>query len=175
MAAAFQPYGVRPWVLWDRRDPLRAAHGRADLDAVIVETPYERVRYDAYLQRLQNYALTARDVERWQREASGHFGFVVYAHSRDGDEHDDRKFLARFSPATVSVRGDGTLGPARGVVFGPSADFYDVGMFREQRYTGSITYRFAEPPGDCRPAGTLRFRDAYARPYAFPFDLAKFR
>lgn len=174
MAAARDPYSVRPWVLWDRKDPLRAAHGRADLDAVIVETPYERVRYDGYLQALQGLPVDDPHVERWRREAAGRLGFVVYAHSRTGAER-EHGFLARFSRAELDLPAHAPRAPAERAIFGPSVDFYDVGTFREERYTGSLTYRFADPPGACPRRGTLRFRDAQGRAYAFPFDIARFR
>jgi hypothetical protein len=161
-------------VLWDRKDALRAVRGQADLDAVIAETPYERVRYEAYLQKLQGLPLGGALLARWTREAGGRFGFVVYAHSRSGEES-ERTFLARFSPATVTYPDGTKLVSAERVVFGPGPDFYDVGTFRDTRYTGSLTYRFAAPHGACEARGTLRFRDAYGRAYAFPFDLRRYR
>jgi hypothetical protein len=161
-------------VLWDRQDALRAARGRADLDAVIVETPYERVRYEAYLQRLQGLPLGAAQVARWTREARGRFGFIVYAHSRTGDDA-ERAFLDRFSQASVAYPGGAPLVSDQRAAFGPGPDFYDVGAFRETRYTGSLTYRFPAPNGTCAPRGTLRFRDGNGRAYAFPFDLRRYR
>ncbi len=172
MASARDAYTVRPWVLWDSKDPLRAAPHRAGLDAVIVETPYERVRYEAYLQRLQDLPLGAARVARWRRDAQGRFGFVVYAHSRTGDDT-ERRFLARFSNATVAPASGPAIAAGERAVFGPAPDFYDVGSFREERYVGFLTYRFA--PARCEATGTLRFRDAGGRQYAFPFDLRRYR
>jgi len=174
MAGAHAPYTVRPWVLWDARDPLRAVHGRADLDAVIAETPYERLRYEAYLQVLQDLPLTDALVERWRRDAQGRFGFVVYGHSR-GDGDSDMTFLRRFSPATVAFAGGPRGVSTERTPFGPDEDSYTVGTFREERYAGSVTYRFATPPGACRPAGVLTFTDAEGRRYRFAFDLARYR
>jgi hypothetical protein len=53
MAKAHGYYGVVPWLLYQSRDPFRATHAQAGVDAVIVETPYERVRYESYLDRMQ--------------------------------------------------------------------------------------------------------------------------
>jgi hypothetical protein len=174
LASARAAYAARPWVLWDRKDALRAVRGQADLDAVIAETPYERVRYEAYLQKLQGLPLGAARLARWTRAANGRFGFVVYAHSRSGAESEQR-FLARYSAATVTYPDGTKLTSGERAVFGPGPDFYDVGTFRDTRYTGSLTYRFAAPRGGCEPRGTLRFRDAYGRAYAFPFDLRRYR
>jgi hypothetical protein len=162
---------VRPWVLWDARDPLRAVHGQADLDAVIVETPYERVRYEAYLNSLEALPLT---IDAWRRAAAGKFGFILYAHSKTGND-DEKRFLAKFSNASV-VLSDGTRENAiERSIFGPSLDFYTVATFREERYTGSLTYRFRDPPSTCKPKGTLTFTDAHGRRYRFAFDLARYR
>jgi hypothetical protein len=174
MAAARRPYTVRPWVLWDSRDPLRAAHAQAGLDAVIVETPYERVRYEAYMQRLQALPVTPGRIEGWRRSASERFGFIVYAHSR-GEAKAEERFLAAFAPATVTLSDGTRLTAAERIVFGPSLDFYTVGTFREQRWTGSLTYRFPLPPKNCKPNGTLAFADGRGRQYRFPFDLSKYR
>jgi hypothetical protein len=174
MAAAREPYTVRPWVRWESRDPLRAVHAQADLDAVIVETPYERVRYEAYMQKLQALPITRMRIESWGREASGRFGFIVYAHSR-GEADAEQRFLAAFSPATV-ILADGTRSRSvERALIGPSPDFYTVGTFREERWTGSLTYRLAFPRTTCKPAGTLEFADAHRRHYRFAFDLAKYR
>jgi hypothetical protein len=174
MAAAHEPYTVRPWVLWESRDALRAVHARADLDAVIVETPYERVRYEAYMQKLQALPIVPSRIEGWRREASGRFGFIVYEHS-SGEADTEQRFLPAFALATV-VLADGTrLRSVEHTVFGPSPDFYTVGTFREQRWTGSLTYRFPFPGTTCNPKGTLEFADGHGRRYRFAFDLTKYR
>lgn len=174
MAAAHDAYTVRPWVLWDSKDPLRAVHARADLDAVIVETPDEHLRYDGYMQALQGFTLGAAQVERFRREANGRFGFIVYAHSKTGGDA-EAKFLAKFSNAELTLPDGRVLKASERAYFGPSPDFYDVGTFREERYTGSLTYRFTAPGGRCPQAGVLRFRDGAGRAYRFPFDLSHYR
>jgi hypothetical protein len=175
MAEGREAYNVRPWVLWDRKDPLRAVHGRADLDAVIVETPYEHVRYDGYLQRLQGYPLGPKQIDAFRREADNHVGFVIYAHSRTGDDS-EHGFLARFSNARLLLPSGAALAATQRVVFGPSADFYDVGTFRERRYTGSLTYRFAISAGSCPTNATLQFGDGDGRAYNFaPVGFSRYR
>ena len=157
LARAHAAYGVKPWVLYQSKDPLSAVHGKAGVDAVIVETPYERVRYDAFLQALQGLPVRPNDVARWRRHAQNEFGFLVYAHSRS---ETDRRFLQRFVPAPS-------------VHFGPSLDFYDVGTFREQRWTGSLTYRF--PARACDARGTFAFAGPYGKRYRFAYDLGAYR
>jgi hypothetical protein len=174
LAQTRTPYVVQPWVLWDRRAPTTAVRDRADLDAVVIETPYERVRSEGYLQRLQSYPVGSGQIEHWRREASDHLGFVVFAHSRTSEER-EAKFLTRFSRATVTLRGGPTLRAVTATVFGVNDDFYDVRGAREVRYTGALTYRF-DNASPCRASvGTLRFTDAQHRPYAITFDMTKYR
>jgi hypothetical protein len=172
LAGSLRSYSVRPWVLWDRKDPLRAEHGRADLDAVIVETPYEHVRYDGYMQRLQGLPLGSAQISRFRRDADGRYGFIVYAHSQT-DDRAEAAFLKKFSNATVQPANGATLSATERAYVGPTSDFYDVGTFREERYTGSLTYRFPAPPPGCARTGVLRFRDGRGRAYRFSFDLSR--
>jgi hypothetical protein len=152
-----EPYGVTPWLLFQSGDPMRAIRGRAGIDAVIVETPYERVRYQAYLQALQGFSVPAAMVQMWRRQAENEAGFIIYAHSRS---QLDRKFLQRFRPH-----------PA--VIFGPSDDFFDVGTFREERWVGSLTYRFRVRR--CTDAGAFSFTGPYGTHYRLPYDLRAYR
>lgn len=152
-----EPYGVAPWLLFQSGDPFRAIHGRAGIDAVIVETPYERLRYQAYLQALQGFSVPPAMVQSWRLQAQNQIGFIIYAHSRS---ETDRTFLQQFRPR-----------PA--VEFGPSNDFFDVGNFREERWVGSITYRF--PTRDCMERGAFSFIDPYGTRYRLPFDLTAYR
>lgn len=170
MVTGHTMYRVAPWVLYQSKDPLRAVHGRAGIDAVIVESPYERVRYEAYLTALQGDKVTPSDVRRMRAQAASQIGFLVYAHSRTDME---RAFLAQYRPATIALANGRVVRDDAIVRFGPSDDFYDVGSFREERWAGSITYRF--PIASCSESGVLRLRDGYGRLYAFPFDLRKYR
>jgi hypothetical protein len=52
-------------------------------------------------------------------------------------------------------------------------DFYDVAAFREQRWVGSITYRFPMPR--CSELGSVRFADGYGDTYRASFDLSRYR
>lgn len=174
IAQAHEAYSLRPWVLWDRTNPFTADRGRAGLDAVVVETPYERVRYEAYLQRLQALPVTRSDIERWRHDAARHVGFIVYAHSRSGVDT-EATFLERFANATVTLRAGETMPLSSRAIFGARADFYDVGTLREERYTGSLTYRFTTGNEHCRGNGSLRFTDGYGERYWFAFDLARYR
>lgn len=163
-------YSVSPWLLYQSADPLRAQHGRADIDAVIVETPYERVRYEAYLDALQGISVTPAAVRNMRAEAASRVGFLAYAHSRS---ELDRKFLAEFRPAYILLPNGTRQNDSEVVRFGPSDDFYDVGTFREERWVGSIDYRFALV--QCSERGRLRMTDAYGRAYDFKFDLGRHR
>jgi hypothetical protein len=174
MAQAHEAYAVRPWLLWDRKNPFAADRGHAGLDAVVVETPYERVRYAAYLQRLQALPVTKDEIEQWRRDASRRIGFIVYAHSRSAADI-EMTFLERFANATLTLRSGETMRASSRAIFGGRGGFYDVGTLREERYTGSLTYRFTIANERCRRSGILRFADGYGEGYWFAFDLARYR
>ena len=169
MADAHQAYGVKPWLIYQSTDPLRAAHDRAGVDAIVLETPYERVRYYGYLHRLQGDAITPALDAQLYRDARGRLGFVVYAHSKTDQ---DQRFLSHFTAATLAMP-NGLEHSNERAIFGPSSDFYDVGTFREERWVGSLTYRFALPA--CAARDELTFKDGYGDRYAASFDLARYR
>lgn len=156
-------YDVKPWVVEQSADPLRATHDRAGVDAVILETPFERVRYEAFLDALQGSAVTPALVESLRRDAQGRLGFLIYAHSK---RDDDRRFLRAFRSGTLTV-GTHAAEAAESGVFGPSLDFYNVGSFREQRWVGSFEYRF-DVTG-CIDRGDVRFTDGYGNRYDVRF------
>ncbi|HET9029983.1 MAG TPA: hypothetical protein VFN49_07380, partial [Candidatus Aquilonibacter sp.] len=134
MADAHDAYGVRPWLIYQSKDPLRAVHGKAGVDAIVIETPYERVRYYAYLHRLQGDSLSHALEMQLYEQARDRLGFVVYAHSKAAT---DQHFLSHFSRALLTSP-SGIARSGRRAIFGPSSDFYDVGTFREQRWVGSL-------------------------------------
>lgn len=170
MADAAHPYAVMPWVIYQSHDPLRAVHYRASVDAIVVETPYERVRYEAYLSWLQGDQITPPRVAIFYSHARDRLGFLVYAHSRS---ELDQQFLTQFHEPTL-ITSDGTaFVPNTSSVFGPSSDFYDVGTFREERFVGSITYGFALPP--CAGPMTFELVDGYGTRYRVAFDLRRYR
>lgn len=164
MARTHGFYAVKPWVIYQSPDPLRARHGRAGIDAVIIETPFERVRYEAFLNALQGTAVTPALVETLRREAQGHLGFLIYVHSKN---EEDRSFLRSFRRASLSENGR-TFTASESNAFGPSLDFYNVGTFREERWVGSFDFRFAV--NGCAGSGDVRFADEYGARYDFRFE-----
>lgn len=170
MADRHGGYNVRNWVAYQSRDPLRAVHGQSGVDAVIVETPFERVRYEAYLHRLQGDQITPTLVHNLFTQAENTLGILIYAHSK-GDE--DRGFLAAMQPATLTLSNGIVNQPSQTVRFGPSDDFYDVGDFRESRWVGSVTYRYALP--QCAGHEVVRLNDGRGETYMFPYDATRFQ
>ncbi len=169
LADRHESYRVARWLIFQSKDPLRAVHNRAGVDAVVLETPYERVRYYAYLHRIQGDSITASLVQQLYADARRRLGFVVYGHSKTDD---DRTFLSHFTSAQLTGT-DASEISLEQAIFGPSDDFYDVGAFREQRWVGSLTYRFTLPR--CASQYTVTFADAYGDRYAIPFDLSRYQ
>ncbi len=176
MGHASHPYTVAPWVIYQSKDPLRAQHGHAGIDAIIVETPYESLRYESYLNALQDdttkpwYKRRRYRSQVVQLGAQDRFGILVYAHSRT---EIDREFFNHFHQPTLTLDGGTQLPPAGFQIFGPSTDFYDVDTFREERIVGSISFRFQLPM--CAEPMQFELTDAYGNHYRVRFDLREYR
>lgn len=170
MADGMRGYAVAPWVIYQSADPLRAQHDRAGVDAIVLETPYERVRYEAYLYRLQGERVGPARVRSLYDDARDRLGFLVYAHSAREDDH---AFLTQFRRPSLTLEGGSPRAPTATSIFGPASDFYDVGTFREERLVGSISYAFTLPA--CAGPAHFNLRDGYGDRYNVRFDLARYR
>jgi hypothetical protein len=171
LALASRPYAVAPWVIYQSKDPLRAQRDRAGIDAIVVETPYERIRYHAYLESLQDdkpsIGFYSRIVEA---SAPDRFGILIYAHSRT---EIDREFFNHFHQPTLTLDDGRRLAPGGFAIFGASTDFYDVDTFREERVVGSVSFAFPLPM--CATPMQLDLTDAYGTHYRVRFDLRNYR
>ena len=170
-------YKVQDWVLYDVKDPYAIQPGQGDVEAVIVGTPFERLRYQSYLQAYQNKTFSADEAQQKATDLADTVTFVVFAHSQGASEQ-YRDFLDGFSGAQLQVSGQ-TLQPAQVETFGPAQDFYNVaGKAAEFRFLGTANFRFdlsgfGDNPGTLQ--GTFSFTAPSGKPYSFDVDLSNFR
>jgi hypothetical protein len=175
-AASRAGYPVAAYSLYAVPNALVIAPGQGSIDAIVVGTPFERVRYASYLAAFQGSQPGASDVADAAEAES--VDFVVFAH---GGAHDDQKFLQRFHAASIEAAGR-LLQPERTTAFGPTEDFFTTTKGnRVFRWLGYDTYRFdvrslARAGVDiARLRGTFRITDPYGRQRAYAFDLSKYR
>ena len=156
MAARAEGYTIGAYLLFGVDDALRIGDDDRTIEAVVVGTPYERLRYHAYLQAYQGLPVVAGDAARLAAADRGAVELVVFAHSR-GEA--DREFMQHF--------GGGTLeggGVAHAAVRVASTDPVRDSYYRPdgsvvKRWLGQVTYRFdlRDDPGLAAGAGPATF------------------
>jgi hypothetical protein len=174
-------YVVKDYVLYDTGQQLTIPPGAGEVEAVVVGTPFERLRYASYLASLQGKPMTAEQAVENARKLDATLHFVVFAHS-PGVTEKDRGFLDRYTKAVFTLDTGEALTASDSRVFGPARDFYIVpGSGRERRWLGTLTWTFSLRPvmdkgGDVSAAtGSLTFTDSSGKTYDIAVDLGKYR
>ena len=173
--ASHAGYPVAEYTLYAVPNALVIAPGQGSIDAIVVGTPFERVRYASYLAAFQGLRPDRSAVANAAESES--VDFVVFAH---GGAHDDQRFLQRFHAASLEAARR-SLQPERTTTFGPTEEFFTTtGGNRVFRWLGYDSYRFdlralAGAGVDiARLRGSFRITDPYGRRSAYAFDLSKF-
>ncbi len=170
-------YRAGAYVLWDDDDPLTIEPGEGQVEAVLVGTPFERLRYRSYLQNYQGKPFGPREARQAAQGLEDTVTFVVFAHAQ-GATQEDRDFLQQFSDATLAIEEGPTLAPAEVDTFGPSQDFYTVaGKAAEFRYLGSLSIRFdlSGVEGASAAMGTFSFTTPHGEARSFEVDFSRYR
>ncbi|MEJ2665502.1 MAG: hypothetical protein P8Z81_00115 [Deinococcales bacterium] len=164
---------------------LTKSQMNAEIDAIAVGTPYERVRYQSYIDTYQGSPLTTKDANALASRYASTVQFIVFAHSPAvGAKYQD--FLTKFGHATLDIQGGGTLEAAKQGTFGPARDFYDVtsgkGSVPEPKFLwlGYVSYRFNLRPlakqgtNVSNLKGTLTFTDSQGQKTSLTVDLGNY-
>ena len=118
-------FTVKQYVLFGVKDPLSITPGEGEVDAVIVGTPREMLRYRSYLASFQNEPLSRKAADKIASELDGPIHFTVFAHAPSGKPK-DQDFLKQFSNFRFTTAGGKALQPASRTTFGPARDFFNV-------------------------------------------------
>lgn len=170
-------YQVEDWVLYDVKDPFTIERGQGEVEAVIVGTPFERLRYRSYLEAYQGSDFGLEQARQAADELANTVTFVVFAHAPSAGEA-EQDFLERFGEATLELSGT-SLSTGVTDTFGPAQDFYNVPGGTEFRWLGTVSYRFdlsglaAKDAGSL--SGTLSFSDSSGQRYSYDVDLSDYR
>lgn len=166
-------------VLFAGHDTLRIQKGQGPVEAIIVGTPYERVKYASYLQAFQGRGVSLPWAQSIAQRDANLVQFVVFAH---GDSARDRNFLRRFSDGRLQLGRFTELTSPAPTTFGPALDFYNVdGSGRQFRWLGSATFRFnlssliAHGFNAAHTAGTFSFTDSDGVSRHYRVDLTRYR
>lgn len=192
-------YILKDYLLKEYNSGVSLKPGAGEVDAVVVATPYERIRYTSYLEALQQRPMTIAKARAVLGQYRGKVTFVIFAHSpytvdaeveqfrqaygntsiKDAKGHTrQRSFLDNYKSATLEV-GDKTY-TARPSVDGPYTDIFSIqGSRPESRYLGLISYSFdlghQADGGRLGAKGILRFKDSLGRTeYALDVELSRY-
>lgn len=164
-----------------------------EIDGIVLGTPFERLRYEAYLARLEGNPLTAAQATTFARTLDHKITVRVYSHSpysvADEDEqwqlaynadrikaNPDRakSYLDFFKAATMTIGGRAyTAAPS---VDGPYRDNFTLPSGEADfRNLGVVSYTFTVPNLPASGAFKLSFKDSRGVPYALSGDLKQYR
>lgn len=181
MASRERGYHLQDWVLYGVEDPFLILPEQGEVEAVIVATPFELLRYQSFLHAFQGKAFTPEQAQELAAELEDTISFQVFVHApAPGDEY--RDFLSAFTMAAFTVAGDESLAPLSIETFGPAQDFYNLPDAAVQiRYLGYVTFRFdlgslEESAGNFgNLTGTFTLTDSSGQDYSFEVDLSEYR
>ncbi|MER3483404.1 MAG: hypothetical protein C4332_09930 [Meiothermus sp.] len=172
-----QGYSWKGYVLKEYSNGLDLELTSPEVDAVVVGTPFERVRYQSYLAAYAKTPLSEAQAQNYARQYRNRLEFIVFAHSPSADPKEG-DFLKRFGPARLVVQGYGPLRPTQTERFGPAQDFYNIrGKGNEFRFLGYVSYIFdlnalARKGMDLKALkGTLTFSDSTGKSYRLRVSL----
>ncbi len=165
-------YPVAAYAIYAVSDALKLEPQNGAVDAVVLGTPFERTRYEAFISVLGEDQITVQQARERADLPNGSVEFIVFAH---GVNATDDKFLQNFSAATLQVGGQ-TLKPTATDRSDVSPSQYprtvgEIGI----RFVGTITYQFKLPTQAQNASGTLSFTDASGKAFRLPVNLSKYR
>jgi len=165
------PYPLAPNAIYHTADTLRLDPRNGDVDAVVIGTPWERTRYQAYIAGIGEEKLTASQTHDRARLPDGSVAVLIYAH---GAQPDDQDFMTKFSNVQLKLAGK-NLRPVEAGHSGTSeAQYPDTPGEIGVRFAGTITYIFKLSPSQLRASGTLSFTDPTGKAFSLPVMLGRY-
>ncbi len=176
LAQLGQGYPIGTYLLFGVDDALHIGEGNHTIEAVAVGTPYERLRYRAYLLAHQDRQLGADAAAQFSAHQRSLLEFLVFAHSRT---EADRDFMMHFGGGTLDA-GGGRLITADVTSSDPVSDSYfltDGTVVK--RWLGQVTYRFdlrddAALAARAAPV-TFTFTDDHGAAHHYALTLSRYR
>ena len=164
-----------------------------EVDGIAVGTPYERLRYESFLDTFQDMPLTPGQAAQFAQKLNNKISFLLYTHSpgpvsaeeelwkqaynqgkateTKGREH---SYLDLYQPATLSVAGK-TL-TAKPEIDGPYGDQFTLPAGTPQfRYLGVVHYTFDLTGLPTSGSVTLNFKDSGGKAYTQQANLGQLR
>lgn len=186
-------YVLGGYLLQTYNDDIILRPGSPEIDGVVISTPFERVRYEAYLSHLEAKPMTGEQAAALARGLGGKLTFRVYSHSPYPVEEEEeqwqrayrtdrvtfdanraKSYLDFYKPATLTVAGRSyTASPT---LDGPYRDNFTLPSGEaESRNLGVVFYTFDARTLPASGAFTLSFRDSRGKAYTLKGDLGQHR
>jgi hypothetical protein len=167
-ASEHRGFVVAPYLLFGVSDAVQIQDGE-QVEAVELATPYEAVRYRAFLSGFERTPLTQAALAAFVAQARTRVDLIAYVHSRS---ETDREFITAFGAGALTCP-DGSTIASTALRSAPVRDVYVNGTTPTYRWRGQIRYRFELNDAllRCDPA-TFVFSDDRGRVYRVPVDLA---
>jgi hypothetical protein len=138
MVARGEGYAIGTYLLFGMDDALHIADDDQTIEAVVVATPYERLRFEAYLLAHEGRPAPGNGDQVLAR-ASGVVDIVVYVHSRGPG---DREFMQHFGAGALASAAT-TRAAVQTTSTDPVVDSYYLSNGTVvKRWLGQVTYRF---------------------------------
>lgn len=167
-----QAYPLAPNAVYHTADTLRLEAANGDVDAVVIGTPWERIRYQGYLATIGGEKISVAEARTRARLPDGSVAVLIFAH---GARPDDQEFISGFRGVSLKLAGRTVL-PTESRRSGTSSSQYpdtlgEIGI----RFTGTVTYIFKLAPAQLKGSGTLHFTDPSGKVFNLPVNLALYR
>jgi len=174
MAQRGEGYTFGPYVLFSSDDSMSVAGEKDPIEAIIVGTPYERLRFEAYVLAHQRKPFGGAVAANFASGQAGIIEFVLFLHGRSGQ---GREFISLYGNATVTDASGKQYAAEQTVRTTPVNDAYlGIGSSIVTRWLGQITYRFRLDPSLLPQSQlTFAFTDDRGTEHRYPLALAKFR
>lgn len=164
-----------------------------EIDGIVLATPFEKIRYEAYLSNLEGKPLTDARAGTMAATLTDQLTFRVYSHSPfavDDEEEQwqlaykadkiavnpdkQKSYLDFFKPATLTIAGKTYT--AKPVVDGPYRDNFTLPSGEAtSRNLGVVFYTFDVKNLPTKGGFAFKFDDSRGRAYNIKADLSSYR
>ena len=143
IAARRAGYPTDDYLVASTADASKIEDDSQTIDAIMVATLFERLRFEAFLQTQEGHAFSRISVQRFVAANNNRLSIIIFAHSRSPQDND---FMEHFGQATLLDANGSRIAIANMTHGEPVLDEYAAGNGRvTDRYTGQISYTFENP------------------------------
>lgn len=164
-----------------------------EVDGIVLSTPYERVRYEAYLDHLEQHPLGTARAAALAAKMAHTLSFRIYTHSPYAVDDEEEEWQQAYQKGQVqadpnrtksyldlfrsaSLRVGNHLVMARPEIDGPYVDNFTLPNGRATfRNLGVLTYTFDTRGLPTQGSFTFSFKDSQGKPYSFTAPLQAYR